>query len=155
RCARKPSRAPRNIARAFRSERRRRALRLSLPRSGSRSRTGLWPRGFGPATALRACGSGHRPSDLGLERGDSRLQYVIFVARRGGHGLDRFELVAADEVGAAHPFLELFARARLGLSAHAGEGAGNAVHHLEEIVEQPVLGLHGGSPSAAEIGSWV
>src|SRR4051794_1636962 len=80
---------------------------------------------------------------LGLERGDAAFQRLVLVARGGGHPLDRLELVAADEVHAADPLAHLLARRGLGLASHAGEGAGGAVHHLDEIVEQFVLGLHG------------
>src|SRR6476469_7297741 len=99
-----PSRAPRNIARAPRSERRRRA-RPGFPlRSGSRSRIGLRFAGAALGTA------GATSAGLRLKGSDTRLQCLVFLASSARHGLHSLELVPTYKVGAAHPLLELFAR---------------------------------------------
>jgi hypothetical protein len=38
------------------------------------------------------------PSELGLQRGDPRLQRLVFLPRQPRHVLDRLELLALDEV---------------------------------------------------------
>src|SRR5207253_903112 len=106
------------------------------PRSGSRPRAGFLA---ARRTLGRAwCGAG----GLRLERCNARLQDLILVTRGGSHGLYGFELVAADEILAPNPLAEFLASARLCLAAHARHGPGKAVHHLHEVVEHLVLGLH-------------
>lgn len=48
----------------------------------------------------------------------------------------------AINVEPADPFAHPLLHGHLRLAGHAGDGAGGAVHHLDEIVEQTVLGLH-------------
>src|SRR6478609_8118784 len=148
-CARTPSPAPQNIAREPRWERRRRARPGFLPRSGSRPRARLRL----AAAALGAGRAGCWPCEPGFESSNPGLQDLILIASGGGHGLHRFELVAADEVLAAHPLAHLLARAGLGFTPHAGHRSSKAVHHLHQVVEHLVLGLHRNSSSfRAEIG---
>ena len=77
-----------------------------------------------------------------FKRGDALGQRFILVARGGGHRFDRIEFVAADEIHPADPFAHLLAHRSLGFAAHPGGGAGKAVHHLDQIVEHPIFGLH-------------
>ena len=118
------------------------SLRFTPPGSPSACRRRAW---------RRSCRCW--PCDLGFEGSDPGLQDLILIPSGSGHGLHRLELVAADEVLAAHPFADLLARAGLGFTAHAGHGPGKAVHHFHEVVEHLVLGLHRNSSSfRAEIG---
>ena len=94
----------------------------------------------------RGLGRGLGLGGLGFERVEAGTQRVGLVTRGDGHRLDGFELFAGDEIEAADPVLGAVLQARFGLTPHAGEGAGGAVHHLHEIVEQAVFGLHCDAP---------
>ena len=45
--------------------------------------------------------------ELGLQRRDTGLQRLVFLAREPGHLLDRLELLALDQIEVAQPFLRL------------------------------------------------
>src|ERR1044072_2278720 len=96
----------------------------------------LWTKGSG---LLRGVG---RFGELRLECGDTRLEGVGLVLRGGGHRLHHFELVAADEIETADPFLGALARGLAAFACHPGHGARGTVHELDEIVEQAVVSLH-------------
>src|SRR5438067_1359419 len=77
-----------------------------------------------------------------VQRVEAALQRLVLFAGGDRDRLHRLELLAADHVDAAHPFADALAEGALGFAAHAGEGAGSAVHDLDEIVDQAVFGLH-------------
>src|SRR4029077_11063659 len=83
-------------------------------------------------------------AELGLQLGDLLLQFLVLLARLGGHGLDRVELVAARDVHAVQDLGDLVADARLDLVLHAGQCAHGAVGHLGEVVDERVACLHDG-----------
>src|SRR3546814_293407 len=76
------------------------------------------------------------------------LQRFGFGARGGGHLLHRLEFLAADEIHAADEFLRAIAHRGFGFAASAGDGPGDAVHHLGEVVEKAVFALHVHIPSS-------
>ena len=79
---------------------------------------------------------------LAFERVEPGFQRLILLARGDRHRLDRLEFLAGNEVEPADPVARALLHRGLRLAGHAGDGAGGAVHHLDEIVEQFVLGLH-------------
>src|SRR3954463_12765991 len=97
-----------------------------------------------PSTRL-AAGLALGPGGGGFEGVEPAFQGGTFLAGGDGDRLDRLEFLAADHVEAADPVAHALAKGILGLAAHAGDGAGGAVHHLDEIVEQTVFGLHDAS----------
>src|SRR5690242_14084127 len=90
----------------------------------------------------RLPGLDHRRRRGAFERVEPRAQRIDLVASRSRHRLHRVEFLARDEILAAEKFLELGARIGLPFARHAGKGARGAVHELDEIVENPVFGLH-------------
>src|SRR4051812_21723637 len=94
-----------------------------------------------PSTRLAAC-LPLRLGGGGFERVEPAFQSRAFLAGGDGDRLDRLEFLTADHVEPADPVAHAFPECVLGLAAHAGDGAGGAVHDLDEIVEQTVFGLH-------------
>ncbi len=70
------------------------------------------------------------------------FKFLVLLARLGGHGLDRLELVAAGNVHAVQDLGDLVADAGLDLVLHAGQRAHGAVGHLGEVVDEGIAGLH-------------
>src|SRR5690349_17723519 len=73
---------------------------------------------------------GFRLRCLAFQRVEPRLQRIGLVACRRRHRLHCLELVAADEVEPADPFLRALARRGFGLTTHPRQRTGGAVHEL-------------------------
>src|SRR5258708_35723423 len=63
-------------------------------------------------------------SELGLERGDARLQGLVLLARKPRHFLGRLELLALDHVEVAQDAVGLVAAHGVELAPHARGDAG-------------------------------
>src|SRR5271169_4984400 len=88
-----------------------------------------------------------RHAELRLQRGDARLQRLVFLARQPRHVLDRLELLALDDVEVAQDFLGLIAQHGIDLALDALGGAGGVVHQSSDLVEKSIAGLgHAKSP---------
>ena len=101
--------------------------------------------GLGPCLFLARALLWRRAASLRLQRHDPRLQRLIFVTRRDRHRFHRFKLVAADEIGPP-THSRIFSRIDAWASRPRRPGPGDAVDHLDEVVEHLVLGLHPASP---------
>src|SRR6185437_195015 len=98
----------------------------------------------GPAASQRSVSARSSPAELGLKCRDARFQRLVFLARQAGHVLDRFELLAFDQIHVAQEFFGLVAPERVDLALDALGGAGGVVHQPADLVEKPVVGLgHG------------
>lgn len=89
---------------------------------------------------------GTADAEARFERGNARRERFLLGARFGGHGLHGVELLAPNQIHSGEDTLELIAQTGLELIAYAGERAKRASGDAGEIVEQAVLGLHGGFP---------
>ncbi len=88
---------------------------------------------------------------LGLERRQLGGRVFLLGAGLGGHGLDRFELFARDQIEIRGKALHALLDAQLDFFAQTAHGVHGAAGDLGEIVEQAVLRLHGLSPRAVSV----
>src|SRR5579871_3915728 len=86
-----------------------------------------------------------RPTQLCLQRGDARLQRLIFLARQPRHVLDRLEFLALHDIEVAQDFFGLVAHEGIDLALDALGRPGRVVHQAANLVEKPITGL--GHPS--------
>src|SRR6516225_7651044 len=80
--------------------------------------------------------------ELRFEFGHPLGQILLLGAGLGGHRLDRFEFVAADEIHSCEHLFELLAQPRFDLGLDARKRAQRARRNARDIVEKPVLALH-------------
>src|SRR5262249_17781390 len=80
-------------------------------------------------------------AELGLERGDARLQGLVLLAREPRHLLDRLEFLALDHVEVAQDAVGLVAEHGIEFAPHARGDAGRVVHQPRHLVEETVAGL--------------
>ena len=64
------------------------------------------------------------------------MQHLLFRARLGGHGLDRIEFLAGNQIHARENPFELIAQPSLDLAAHARGHAKRPGCHPGKIIEQ-------------------
>src|SRR5215469_10126712 len=82
--------------------------------------------------------------ELGLERGDARLQGLVLLAGKLGHVAHGLELLALDQIEVGKPALRLAAEQGLDLAPHPLGDAGGIVHQPRDLVEEPIAGLRHG-----------
>src|SRR3990167_8710422 len=88
--------------------------------------------------------------ELGLQFGDLLFQFLVLLARLGGHGFHGVDLVAPRNVHAVQDLGDLVAHAGFDLVLHAAERADGAVGHLGEVVDEGIAGLHRLAPEGRD-----